>query len=472
MSQYAFRTTLAGISLAVFAALGGCNGGGSDGSSTTAGVGSGGTGYANGTVTGFGSVIVDGVTIDDRSAKVDVEVSPGEASDGDVALGQRVEVETAKDGTATAIHIMAAVAGPVQSVDVAGLKLVVAGQTVYVNTDANKGPVTVYSGYNSLADIAVNDLVEVHAAAKIDAATGKPQLQATRIEKKTALPFVRVSSVVSGLSTINRSFTLGTLNVDYSGANVVPASRQIAEGQRVVVFGTSINNNVLAAKLVRIAEPKAQGVAAQVGGVVGNYDSIVLTFEVNGVKVNAKNAIIVPANRSIGNDSYVRVKGTYADTGELVASQVEIRKSDDTGLTAQVSLKGSIADFVSLSSFSVRGVPVDASKAVLSGCGATLGNELFVEVEGNISKTGIVATKVSCKQQEPAAAEVEIKGSVSSVDLIARTFVITSQSRVTTVRWTDLTSFRSLAIAALSGSTVKVEGYLQNNVLVARKISK
>lgn len=472
MSQYVFRTTLAGISLAVFAALSGCNGGGSDGGTTTAGVGSGGTGYANGTVTGFGSVVVDGVTIDDRSAKVDVEVSPGVTGDSDVLLGHHVEVETAKDGTATAIHVMAEVAGPVQSIDVAGLKLVVAGQNVYVNTDANKGPVTVYSGYNSLTDIAVGDLVEVHAAAKVDAATGKPQLQATRIEKKTVLSFVRVSSVVSGLSTLNRTFSLGTLNVDYSGASVVPASRQIADGQRVVVFGPSISNNVLAAKLVRIAEPKAQGVSAQVGGVVSKYDSLALTFEVNGVKVNAKNAVIVPAIRSIANDTYVRVKGTYADSGELVASQVEIRKSDDAGMTAQVSLKGSVADFVSLSSFSVRGVPVDASKAVLSGCGATLSNELFVEVEGNISKTGIVATKVSCKQQEPVAAEVELKGTISSVDLIARTFVITSHSRVTTVRWTDLTSFRSLAIAALSGSTVKVEGYLQNNVVVARKISK
>lgn len=472
MSQDAFRTTLAGISLAVFAALSGCNGSGSDGGTATAGVGSGGTGYANGTVTGFGSVVVDGETIDDRSARVEVEVSPGVTGEGDVALGQRVEVETDKDGSAKAIHIMAEVVGPVQSVDVAGLKLVVAGQTVLINTDANKGPVTVYSGYTSPMDIAVNDLVEIHAIAKVDASTGKPQLQATRIEKKTALSFVRVSSIVANLSTINRTFTLGSLNVDYSGASVVPASRPIADGQRVVVFGPSVNNNVLAAKLVRIAEPKAKGVSAQVGGVVSKYDSIALTFEVNGVKVNAKNAIIVPANRSIANDTYVRVKGSYADSGELVASQVDIRKKGDVGQSVEVSLKGSIANFVSLGSFSVRGVPVDASSAKFEGCGAALGNELYVEVEGNISKTGIVATKVSCKLQEPVAAEVEIKGSVSAVDLIARTFVISSQSRITTVRWTDLTSFRSLVVATLSGSTVKVEGYLQNGVLVARKISK
>ena len=83
MSPFAFRTTLAGLSLAMLAALSACNGGGSD-TTSTAGVGSGGTGYASGTVTGFGSVVVDGVTIDDRSAAVDVEVSPGVTGDGDV----------------------------------------------------------------------------------------------------------------------------------------------------------------------------------------------------------------------------------------------------------------------------------------------------------------------------------------------------------------------------------------------------
>lgn len=472
MSQFAFRTTLASLSLALLAALSACNGGGGSDTTSTAGVGSGGTGYASGTVTGFGSVVVDGVTIDDRSASVDVEVSPGVSGDSDVLLGQRVEVETDKDGLAKHIHIMAEVMGPVQSVDSVNLKLVVAGQTVYANTDADKGPVTVYGGgYTAFGSIAVSDLVEVHGIPKLDVSTGKPVLQATRIEKKSSLSFVRVSSVVSDLSTTGKTFKLGTLTVDYSAANVVPASRQIANGQRVVAYGPSINSGTLAATLVRIAEPKAQGVAAQVGGVVSNYNSAALTFEVNGVTINAKNAVIVPANRSIANGTYVRVKGSYADSGELVASQVQIRKKNDDDMLHEVSLKGSVANYVSLSSFSVRGVPVDAHAATLVGCGAGLKDEMYVEVEGNVSATGIVASKVTCKS-EPAAAELELRGSVGSLDLVKRTFVLTTSTRVVTVSWTDLTSLRGVVLASLSGGTVEVEGYLQSNgVLVARKIS-
>ena len=46
------------------------------------------------------------------------------------------------------------------------------------------------------------------------------------------------------------------------------------------------------------------------------------------------------ANRTLANDAYVRVKGTYADTGELVASQVEIRRKADSDFITEVSLNG------------------------------------------------------------------------------------------------------------------------------------
>jgi hypothetical protein len=474
MSQIVFRTALASLSLALLTTLGACNGGagGSD-ASASAGVGSGGTGYASGTVTGFGSVVVDGVSIDDRSASVSVEIEPGKTADGDVSLGQRVEVETASDGVAKRIHVLPEVLGAVEAVE-AG-KLVVAGQGVYINTDASAGPVTVYAGgYASLADVQVGHLVEIHAIVKLDTGSGKPLLQATRIEKKASLAFVRVSSVVADLSTTAKTFKLGALTVDYSAASVVPAARQIANGQRVVVFGPSINNGTLAATLVRITEPKAQGVSAQLGGVVSNYNGAALTFEVNGVTINAKNAVIVPANRSISNGSYVRVKGSYGASGELQAAKVEIRRKGDDDLQFEVTLKGSVASYLSLASFSVRGVAVDASQARLENCGAGLVNEMYVDVQGNISNNGIVASKISCKLQEPAAAEVELRGSISSIDLLSRSFVLTTATRIVTVRWTDLTSFRNVLLSALlAGSTVKVEGYLQTSeVVIARKVGK
>ena len=72
--------------LAVVAVIAGCGGG--------AGViGSGGTGsplgMAVGTVNGFGSVIVDGQSFDDRGAAVVAEVAPGVDANAEVRLGDR-----------------------------------------------------------------------------------------------------------------------------------------------------------------------------------------------------------------------------------------------------------------------------------------------------------------------------------------------------------------------------------------------
>ena len=53
---------------------------------------------------------------------------------------------------------------------------------------------------------------------------------------------------------------------------------------------------------------------------MSSYDSANLTFTVNGVKVNGKDAVITrPGNRSA--TAAVLLKGSYADNGELVASK-------------------------------------------------------------------------------------------------------------------------------------------------------
>ena len=100
--------------------------------------------------------------------------------------------------------------------------------------------------------------LRVHGIPVADTA-GAVQIQASRIEKKTALSFVRVSSKVSSLSAGSKTFMLGSLIVDYSTASIVPANRQLGRRVRVVVFGPSVSGNTLSARYIRIAEPKAKG---------------------------------------------------------------------------------------------------------------------------------------------------------------------------------------------------------------------
>ena len=73
-----------------------------------AGVGSGGSGVASGTVTGFGSVIVDGVEYDDSGASRQSEDAAGGLVNAPVKLGQQVQVQACHVvGLATAGHEVA-----------------------------------------------------------------------------------------------------------------------------------------------------------------------------------------------------------------------------------------------------------------------------------------------------------------------------------------------------------------------------
>ena len=118
-------------SLAILGVLAACGGG----NEQTARTGSGGSGLGTtvGSVTGFGSVIVDGEAWDDRNARVEIERA-GAVLPAESKLGQRVEIEYQQRGTADRVRVNAEVIGRVSEIGTGQFK--VAGQTVRINTSA------------------------------------------------------------------------------------------------------------------------------------------------------------------------------------------------------------------------------------------------------------------------------------------------------------------------------------------------
>ncbi|MDZ7653100.1 MAG: hypothetical protein U5L03_11385 [Burkholderiaceae bacterium] len=131
---------------------------GCGGDEQVARTGSGGTGIATtvGSVTGFGSVIVDGDRWDDRSAIVDVENDPRQPAavvSGGTRLGQRLSIESRTEGQADRIRIEPLLIGRVESVSAAvgtPSTIRIAGQEVRINADPNRGPVTFFDGFSQL----------------------------------------------------------------------------------------------------------------------------------------------------------------------------------------------------------------------------------------------------------------------------------------------------------------------------------
>lgn len=461
-----------GLAMLLLAA--GCGGGG------TGGVGSGGTGGTQpsvsvGTVSGFGSVIVDGVEFDDSDARIVAELVPGELVAAQAKLGQRVAVTERSPGVADEIRIEAEVHGRVDAADAGALTVL--GQRIIVNADADAGPVTQFQApYTGLTSVAVNDIVEVHAVRRTDAG-GAVFLQATRIEKESAAPaFLRVRGVVAGLA--GNRFTLGGLSVDATGARLLPDGAQLENGATVMVFAApgayDLATRTLTATAVRVHVLATEGSELRLGGVVAGYDASSGRFELDGVPVRlAAGARVTPANQAVADGAYVRVRGAVDSDGVLVADEAHIRKRS-TG-ESETQLKGTALEVVaSPLSFEVRGVRVDASGVTPLNCAAGVVEGGFVDVVGVLTATGVRATSVECRADTGAGADnrtLTARGTASAVDLAAQRFTVTGSTGTTTAQWhAQDTVFKRVTPATLAGAAVKVQGPLEGGVLMAREI--
>ena len=468
------------ISASVAFALSACGGGGGT-TSVSASASPSGAAMVSGTVTGFGSVIVDGKRVDDRNVVAGIEREDGKVEAAELKVGQHVEVAHDGNLVATEIRIRSEVEGAVDKVDLATSSLSVLGQTVLVNTDPTQGPVTVFSQpYTKLADIMVKDVVEVHALLKLDAA-GKPVMQATRIQKKNADAYNRVKGVVKNLTAT--TFSLGDLLVDYSSAKVLPTSAALVNGAQVHVsipVGTVTAGVAVKATVVKVKDPKSENgdKEAEFGGVVSKLDATLKTLVVDGLTVDTTAAQFNPSSRSFADlkvGTYVRINGIYKADGTVLAKIVVVR-SAETGNNHGAELHGTVMNFKSMQDFTLRGMSVDASTAIIdvASCGpiTTLANGLQIEIRGSLTPTGkVMATSIECEKQQDGVTVVERSGKVSKVDAAAKTFVLTTSKETITVQWSATTLFARVDVTMLDGKTLEVEGRIVAGVLQASKIS-
>lgn len=360
-------------------------------------VGTGGTGstlsFATGRISGFGSVIVNGVHFDDSTATVTDDAGLTHAR-GDLKLGMVVDIHggpLSTDATsgvsncaAAGIQFGSEIKGAVQTVNVAAGRLTLVGQTV--NVDAS----TVFEGYgNGLAEVMPGDLLEVFAF--FDAA--RNSFQATRIERENALTEFKVGGVVTGLATAAKTFVLAGASVSYASvaAADLPA---LSNGLRVrVTVLPAPQAGIWIATKVRTAVHRIEDRAeAHVEGVISDFASLA-SFKVNNVAVDASGAGVVfhdGSSAQVLNGVRIEVEGMMQGA-VLLARKVELKQSGHGGHDAEVELHGVIESIdASAGTFVVRGVEVshDGSTIFVGGTAGNLGIGAKVEVKGTLATTG------------------------------------------------------------------------------------
>lgn len=380
------KRAVAGLGACALALLAACGGGGDSGTSGTSN-----EAVYQGTIGGFGSVIVNGVRFDDSSAGITIDDNVSHV--GALKLGMRTEIKgsVSDDGTAGSAHSVSvdtSVRGAIASIDLANSRFQIRG--IAVQTDDK----TVYEGASNLAALKTGDWVEVHGS--VDFANRV--VQATRVEVKAPEDVGHMVLFGKATAVAATSFTLGDLTVDYSQARLIGFDAGvIPEGAVVRVrSNTAPVGNVLQATVVKaVKAPRlTDGTPAAVEGRVQQFVSV-SDFLVSGTAVDATNAVFDNGTAAdLAEGKRVIVYGTLSN-GKIVAKKLRFFKKDQDG---EVRLIGMVTDYVSASSFKVRGVAIDASAANFKdGDAAQLANGRLLEVKGQADGSVVKASEVEFK---------------------------------------------------------------------------
>jgi hypothetical protein len=376
---------------------GGVDTGGTGGTATT---------YSTGSISGFGSIIVNGVRFDDTNASVLDDDGALHMQHADLKLGMVVDVvagEITTDssgaavGAATQIVFSAEIAGPVQALNAAAGTLTVLGQPVKV--DAN----TVFGGVsNGLAGLNVGDTVEVFGF--YDTQSGS--YLAARIDKDSSLSAYKLRGPIApgSIDAANKKFSIGGAAISYAGVN----------GAQL----PALQDNLLVRVKLQTAPASGVWVATQVSaaarhvpdqahteaeGFVTDFASLG-SFKVNGLQVDASGSTVAFHNGSasaVANGARVEIGGRMSN-GVLVAAQVSFNTSGrgNAGHGDQAfQLHGAVSAPVPASStFVLRGITVhyDGNTVFDSGTAAGLLAGTLVDVDATlISGSGdLLATKI------------------------------------------------------------------------------
>lgn len=441
-----------------------CGGGGT----TLAGVGSGGTGFA--VNTGFGSLILDGIRHNDSTASYWSEQEQGPmmamAPTG-ATVGQSMEFTYDAGGSIMSALVSPELVGVVTAVG--ANSLTVLGTNVFINSDATLGPVTRFVGYASLASIKVTDRVEVHGLLKTDS-SGVVSVQATLIVQQPAATGVRLTGYVAQYNASAGTFVIGANTVKAGSATISPTGASLANGELVTVWSkTDPIGNSITANTIRVKGLAGTSQNVTVSGTMSNFNSAA-NFKVRNQTIDASKAEITPSGATLGADKYVVVVGNYdASANKVIATSVRVFTS---AAPTKVELHGTVANFVSASSFSVRGVALDASAATFTGgTAAQLANGVFVEVHGTIANNVVHASTVAIQAlsalQAPAGAVIDVSGTITSYNTSTGAYTMTMSSGATLSGSIGSSMFYSngTAVNLAVGQSVSVNGTLTGGTL-------
>jgi hypothetical protein len=243
----------------------------------------------------------------------------------------------------------------------------------------------------------------------------------------------------------------------------------LTTGRVVEVYGIldPANSRIVATRI----EAEDGATVYKLRGRIANVDTTAKTFTINGQVISYAGVPAAQVPPGLANGQLVRVRLQTAQVnGQWVATALRggLRWPE---AVSSARVEGIVTAFASTSSFSVNGLPVDATNASFPDgtTGIVLGAR--VEVYGTVTNGVLVASKVEIEERRfPGPREWELRGEIGNLNTTDKTFAL----RGLTVWYGGSTvEFRDGTAANLAnGVRVEVKGTLSTDRvrLEARRI--
>lgn len=301
------------------------------------------TTVVSGPITGFGSVLVNDLTLDASTAQILIDGRF--ATEADLAIGQVIRaVAVADNGRLRAVSIEhdENLIGPIDaidSLDAAGGTLSVLGQPVIVDAD------TRFASALTATDLQPDDTIVVSGLTLPSGA-----IQATFIRRAAPAEALQITAAISGVDASNLAFAIGTLTIDYSQALLLELLTGVPElGLVVEVKGTALADGVLRASEVRLRpslpglftaaatsltsfESPLVGAATQSGALAVNFVGYVTASNLPGSVSLADVDVLIDAATLVDGGTAadltvgakVRVEGSVVVAGRVRATRIKV----------------------------------------------------------------------------------------------------------------------------------------------------
>ena len=433
-----------------------------------------------GTITGFGSVIANGIHFNTDTATVTMNGEPGSLSD--LRVGMMVSIRgTVNDetGAAVASQIMFSheAEGPVRNINTLQNRFVVLGQTVMLDE------MTVFDGM-SPNDMADGNMVRVSGQWR-----SQERIQATHVHRIADAwapgMMMKVKGEVSQLNTATQHFNIGTQPCDYSAASLELGAADLANGLYVEVSSSSpmSNGDMLLDRIQAKDRDRDRDQLCdsdcdfEIEGYVTSFTSIT-EFEVDGQPVTTTDTTtyVNGTADTLALDVKLAVDGVMDEAGVLVADRIVFRLPSVVEIEADIEAIDTGATAVTL-----LGISVTTDESTLFRDHGSAGivdfgfDDLVVgdrtEVRAYLDETAVVATRL---ERDDPDDDVTLKAPVETIAqpnvTLLGVLVATDENTVFQNEAQEVIDANTFFALLEDSSIVKAEGVYDGASILASKL--